>query len=134
MKIINMVDPIEPLCIYCNQQTNNVGETLCYEHCDEYRHERNAKKAQKIRLNLKPMRQDEFRNLETTHVCPYCMDEIDEYGACCGEAGHGEKAYMDVRGETLTENEFFDKYEVVDTLPDDNEDAHKDEPEYLEER
>jgi len=49
---------------------------------------------------------EEFMDtLEKCHVCPYCGWEIDEYGACCGEAGHAERAYKDEAKEIILADE-----------------------------
>lgn len=44
--------------------------------------------------------------VESFHACPYCMGRLAEtWHACCGEAGHGETAYILTNGDTFLASE-----------------------------
>jgi len=39
-------------------------------------------------------------------ICPYCGDDLAEtWSSCCGEAGHGAKAYLMSNGDIWLEHE-----------------------------
>ena len=101
-------------CIYCPNITVNLGNDLCENHLSEYIAERRHKHERRILISRVKITIDDF---DSYNGCPYCGDAKSEGSPCCGEV-HDETQFMVNNGaHSMSESDFYDKYEVVDKLP-----------------
>lgn len=101
-------------CEKCQEPANNVAMTLCSKHTDEYRKQKAVEKAARRLANLKYITPDMF---EVENGCPYCGDPKSQGTPCCGEV-HDEPQYTIIgESHSMSEDDFYFAYEVVDSLP-----------------